>query len=164
MSVVHIKKLRFAWVCFEIMSDTHLQDRVFAKQSPSGAWKMLRDWFLPRSIATQVKWSDDFDAVKMEKGEEPMKLFSRVDKIGGTLSSLGVQQSVGDVNWTLVRALANDYGMEQRTLLCRDFVSQETIESIVRQRYLRLSVIKVWERGPGTVFEWCCPRWPRRWA
>ena len=66
---------------------------MFAKQSPSGAWKMIRDWFLPRSIATQVKWSDAFDDVKMEKGEEPMKLFSRVDKIVGTLASLGACQN-----------------------------------------------------------------------
>ena len=115
------------------MSDTDLLDRVFAKQSPSGAWKMLRDWFLPRSIATQVKWSDAFDAVKMENGEEPMKFFSRVDKIVGTLSSLGVQKSVGDVNRELERVLTNDYEMEQRTLLHRDDVSREDIESIVRK-------------------------------
>ena len=67
------------------MTDTDLLDRVFARQSPSGAWRMLRDWFLPKSVATQVKRSDAFDAVQMEKGEEPMKFFSRVDKIVGTL-------------------------------------------------------------------------------
>ena len=79
------------------MSDTDLLDRVFAKQSPSGALKILRDWFLPRSIATQAKWSDAFDAVKMEKGEEPMKLFRHVDKIVSTLSSLGAPKSDVDV-------------------------------------------------------------------
>ena len=42
---------------------------------------MLRDWFLPRTIGKHVKWSDAFDAVQMEKGEEPMKFFSRVDKL-----------------------------------------------------------------------------------
>ena len=72
LSVGHIKKSRIAWICLtESMSDTDLLDRVFAKQSPSGAWKMVRDWFLPSSIATQVKWSDAFDAVQMEKGEQP---------------------------------------------------------------------------------------------
>ena len=80
------------------MTDTDLLDRVFARQSPSGAWKMLRDWFLPTSIATQVKWSDAFDAVKMEKGEKPMKLFSRVDMIVSTLALSGVPKSEGDVN------------------------------------------------------------------
>lgn len=59
---------------------------------------MLRDWFLPRSIATRVKWSDAFDAVQMEKGEEPMKFFRREDKIVGTLDSLGVPNSEGDVH------------------------------------------------------------------
>ena len=56
LSVVHIKKSCIAWVCLtEGMPDTDLLDRVFAKQTPNGAWKMLRDWLLPRSIATQVK-------------------------------------------------------------------------------------------------------------
>ena len=99
------------------MSDTDLLDQMFAKQSPSGAWKMLRDWFLPRSNATQVKWSDAFDVVQMEKGEEPMEFFSRVDKIVGILTSLGVHKSVGDVNRKLARLLTSDYEMEQRALL-----------------------------------------------
>ena len=60
-----IRNARVVWICWtESMSDTDLLDRVFARQSPSCAWKTLRDWFLPRSIATQVKWSDAFDAVR----------------------------------------------------------------------------------------------------
>ena len=117
LSVVHIKKLGIAWVCLtKSMSDTDLLDRVFAKQSPSGAWKMLRDWFRPRSIATKVKWSDACDAVQMEKGEKPMSFFSCVDKIVRSLTSFGVQKSAGDVNRTLVRVLTSGYEMEQRTL------------------------------------------------
>ncbi|CAN0558800.1 unnamed protein product, partial [Laminaria digitata] len=105
-----IKKSRIAWKCLaERMPNTDLLDRVFAAQSPSGAWKMLRGWFLPKSIATQVKWSDVFDALQMEKGEEPMIFFSRVDKIVGILGSLGVQKSVGDVNRKLVRVLTHNY-------------------------------------------------------
>ena len=59
---------------------------------------MLRGWFLRRSIATQVKLSDAFDAVQMETGEEPMKFFRRVDKIVSNLASLGVRKSERDVN------------------------------------------------------------------
>ena len=36
------------------------------------------------------QWSDAFDAVKMEKGEEPMQFLSRVDEIACTFASLGV--------------------------------------------------------------------------
>lgn len=50
------------------MSDADLLDRVFSKQPTSGAWSKPRDWFLPTSIATQVKWPDAFDAVQMERG------------------------------------------------------------------------------------------------
>ena len=124
------------------MTDTDLLDRVFGNQSTSGAWKMLRDWFLPRSNATQVKWSDAFDAVNMEKGEEPMKFFSRVDKIASTLASLGVPKSESDVNRKLVRVLMDDYEIEQRTLLYRDEITRAEIDNIARQRYLRLLVSK----------------------
>ena len=155
LSVVHVKKSRIAWVCLtESMSDTDLLDRVFAKQSPSGAWKMLRDWFLPRSIATRVKWSDAFDAAQMEKGEERMKFSSRVDKIVGILASLGVQLSLGDVNRKLVRVRTSDYEMEQRTLLYRDEISRAGIENVVCQRHLRLPMSTggnvgqaLWTRG-----------------
>ena len=132
-----------AWICLtESMTDTDLLKRVFARQSPSGAWRMVRDWFLRISVATQVKWSDAFDVVHMEKGEEPMKLFSRVDKIVGTLASLGVPKSEGDVNRRLLRVLTADYEIEQRTLLYRDEITRAEIESIVRQRHLRLPVSK----------------------
>ena len=76
---------------------------VFAEQSPSSAWKMLGDCFLPRPIAAQVKWSDAFDAVQMEKDEKPIIFFSHVDKIVGILTSLGVQGTVSDVNRKLLR-------------------------------------------------------------
>ena len=143
LTPLHIRNARIAWICLtEGISDTDLLDRVFARQSPSGAWQMLCDWFQPRSIATQIKWSDSFDAVKMEKGEEPMKFFGRVDKIVGILTSLGVPKSVDDVNRKLVRVLTDDYEIEQRTLLYRDEITRAEIENIVRQRHLRLPVSK----------------------
>ena len=42
---------------------------------------MLCDCFMPKAMAEQVKWSVAFDSAKMEKGEEPMRYFSRIDKI-----------------------------------------------------------------------------------
>ena len=78
----------------------------------------------------------------MDKGEDPMKFFSRVDKIVGISSSFGVQKSVGDVNRKLVRVLTKYYEKEQGNLLYRDDVSREEIESIVRQRHLKLPVTK----------------------
>ena len=56
----------------EIMTGTDLLDKVFPEQSPSDPWKILRVWLMPRSIATQIKWSQNsFNAVNMEKGEKP---------------------------------------------------------------------------------------------
>ena len=56
LSRPHIKNGRVACICLtKSMTDTNLLDRVFARQLPSGAWRMLRDWFLPESLATQAK-------------------------------------------------------------------------------------------------------------
>ena len=86
-----VRSAPVAWKCLtENMPDTDLRDRVCERQSLSGGWKMLFDWFLPRSIAAQVKLSNDIDADTMEYGEERMELICRVGKIVSNLSSLGV--------------------------------------------------------------------------
>ena len=100
---------------------------------------MLHDCFLPKSTATQVKWSDAFDEVQIEKGEEPMKFFSRVDKGWDILASRGVPKSVGEGNRKLARVLTADDEVEQ-TLLYRNEISRGEIESIVKYRHLRLPV------------------------
>ena len=51
------------------------------------------------------------------------------------------------MNRKVIRVLADDYEKEQCTLLYRDDVRREEIESIVRQRHLRLRVTK--ERNVG---------------
>ena len=82
-----------------------------------------------------------------------MKFFSRVDKIVGILTSLGVQKSVGDVNRKLVVVLTSDYEMERRTLLHRDEISRAEIENIVRQRHLETTRVDGWQRGSGALDE-----------
>ena len=89
---------------------------------------MLCDWFLPKTIADQVKWSVAFDE-KMEKGEAPWKSFGWIDKIVGVLASLGVQKSAADVNRKIVMTLTSGYEMEERTNLYREGVTRAEIES-----------------------------------
>ena len=70
----------------------------------------------------------------MEKKEEPMRFFARVDKIVGVLGSLGVYLPVEDVNFRIVEVLTDDYEFKQRTILYRDDVTRAETEAIVRQR------------------------------
>ena len=70
---------------------------------------MLCDWFMPKTMAEQVKCSVAFDSAKMEKREEPMKYFGRIDKIVGVLASLGVVQTVAEVNSKIILTLTLDY-------------------------------------------------------
>ena len=83
----------------------------------------------------------------MEKGEEPMKYFGRIDKIVGVLASLVVVKSVADVNRKIITTVTSDYEIEQRTIFYREDVTRAEIESIIRQRYLRLPAPK--SKGVG---------------
>ena len=100
---------------------------------------MLCIGFLPKTLSEKSKWKRQFDDLVMEKKEEPMKFFARVDKIVGVLGSLGVHMPVEDVNFKIVGALTGDYEFERRTILCKDDITRADIEAIVRQRYTIMS-------------------------
>ena len=51
----------------------------------------------------------------MEKKEEPMRFFARVDKIVVFLGSPGVYLPVEDMSLKIVEVLTDDYEFEQRT-------------------------------------------------
>ena len=144
----HVKTARVAWTCLtESVVNRDLLGRLFATKSPSAGWRMLCDWFMPKTMAEQVKWSVAFDSAKMEKGEEPMKYFGRIDKIVGVLASLGVVKSVADVNRKIIMTLTSDYEIEERTILYREDVTRAEIESIIQQRYLRRPATKGKDMG-----------------
>lgn len=75
---------------------------------------------------------------KKEKGEEPMKCFGRVEKIGGVLASLGVTKSDADVNRRITLALNSDYEIEEIPSLYREGITRSETVRIIRQRYLRI--------------------------
>ena len=100
---------------------------------------MLNDWFLPKTLADKSKWKRRFNDLVMEKKEEPMRFFARVDKIVGVLGSLGVHLPTEDVNLKIVEVLTDDYEFEQRTILYRDNITRAEIEAIVRQRHTIMS-------------------------
>ena len=77
--------------------------------------RMLCDWFLPETLSEKSKWKRQFNELVMEKKEEPMKFFARVDKVVGVLGSLGAHMPVEDVNLKIVEVLTDDYEFEQRT-------------------------------------------------
>ena len=63
-------------------------------------------------------------------------------KFVGVLASFGVMKSVAAVNRKIIMTLTSDYEMEERTILYLEGVTRAEIESIVRQRYLRLPASK----------------------
>ena len=81
----------------------NLLGRVIATKPPSVGWRMMCNWFMPKTMAEQVKWSVAFDCAKMEKGEEPLKTFGRIDKLVSVLASIGLVKTVADVNRKILR-------------------------------------------------------------
>ena len=83
-----VRRARIAWTCFiESIADRVLPRRVFDTNSPCASWRMLCNWFLPKPLSQTSKWKRQFDDLVMEKKEEPMRVFARVDKIVGVLGS-----------------------------------------------------------------------------
>ncbi|CAM9249109.1 unnamed protein product, partial [Laminaria digitata] len=74
----------------------------------------------------------------MEKGEELVQHFDRIDNIVGVLASLGVTKSEADVNRNIIMSLTSDYEIEEIAVLYRKGVPHAEVESIIRQRYLRI--------------------------
>ena len=52
----------------------------------------------------------------MEKGEEPMKYFGRIDKIVGVLASPGVVNTVADVNRKIIMTPTSEYEVAEHTI------------------------------------------------
>ena len=73
--------------------------RVFDTSSPSAGWRMLCNWFLPKTLSEKSKWKRQFNELVMKKKEEERtRFFARVDKVVGVLGSLGIHLPVEDVN------------------------------------------------------------------
>ena len=65
-----VKRSRLASTCTtESITDRELLTRVFDSNSPSIAWRMLNDWFLPKTLVKKAKWERQFNHLIMEKKE-----------------------------------------------------------------------------------------------
>ena len=70
---------------------------------------MLWNWSLPKTISEKSKWKRQLIELVMEKKEEPLRFFARVDKIVGVLGSLRVHLPVEDVILKIVEAFTTNY-------------------------------------------------------
>ena len=117
-SEASVKRARTAWICLtESITDRELLSRVFDTNSPSAGWRMLCDWFLPKTPSEKTKCELQLDDLVVEKQEELMIFFPRVDKVVGVLGSLRVHMPVEDVKFDIVEVLTADYELEKRTTL-----------------------------------------------
>ena len=53
--------------------------RMQKAMSPSGAWKELEDYYMPRTIAATHRLKREFETIRMVEDENPVLFLGRVD-------------------------------------------------------------------------------------
>ena len=92
-----------------------------------------------KTLSEKSKWKRQFIELVMEKKDELMRFFARVDMIVGVLGSLGVHLPVEDVTLKIVEAFTADYELERRTIVYKDNITRAKGEAVVRQMYTIMS-------------------------
>ena len=63
--------------------------RMQQAKSPSGAWRELENFYMPRTLAATHRLKREFEAIHMQEGEDPPVFLGRVDKAADELAMLG---------------------------------------------------------------------------
>ncbi|CAN0463606.1 unnamed protein product, partial [Scytosiphon promiscuus] len=92
-----------------IEKDPPVLMKMLESKSPSGAWKIMTDFYMPQTIMERRRKTIEFDAVKMVEGEDPVEYFSRIDRAAQTLTMLGGNKDEEEVNVHLVQNLSPLY-------------------------------------------------------
>lgn len=81
----------------ESISNEAVLANFFASKSPSVGWQVLNVWFLPKSFGQNEVWIEKVDSIETHSGEDPMKMFARVDLVVDTVATLGIAKAEEDI-------------------------------------------------------------------
>ena len=70
-------------------SDPPFLTRMLETKSPSGAWKVMTDFYASKTIMEKRRVAQEFDSISMVEGEDPVEYSSRIDKTVQKLTMLG---------------------------------------------------------------------------
>ena len=84
-------------------SDPPCLSRMLETKSPSGARKVMTDFYAPKTIMEKRKVAPEFDSISMAEGEDPVEYLSRIDKTVKKLAMLGGTKDDDDLNVHIVK-------------------------------------------------------------
>ena len=80
--------------------------------------------------------AQEFDAIQMVEGEDPVAYFTRIDKAVQRLAMLGCNKDDDEVNVHVVQNLSALYNVENKILLASSTLTRSGIEEMVRNAYI----------------------------
>ena len=109
--------------------------------SPSVAWRELLQWYRARGLKEKSTLMRDFNSLKMELVEDPIKFTVRVDRVARELRQVGKTVDVGDKNLAILNGLMEEYTVDRRMLGAEDHKrTRAHSEKVNLNRYERLRV------------------------
>ena len=113
-TIVHA---RMAWEFLPeaLDSDPPCLTRILETKSPSGAWKVMTDFYAPKTIMEKRRVAQEFDPISMVEGEDSVKYLSRIGKTVQKLAMLGGTKDDDDVNVHIVQNLSASYELENKS-------------------------------------------------
>ena len=116
-------------------------------KSPSGAWKVMTDFYAPKKIMEKRRVAQEFDSISMVGVEDPVEYLSRIDKRVQNLAMLGGTKDDDDVNVHIVPNLSASYEVEKKILLSSPGLTRSKIEEVVRNAYMSHKQNVGWGKG-----------------
>ena len=78
----------------------------------------------------------EFDAIRMEEGEDPLVFLGRIDKVADELAMLVCGENVEEVNRHIVINLSSLYTIQSKSILSRPSIPLYDIDEIIRDAYV----------------------------
>ncbi|CAN0566779.1 unnamed protein product, partial [Laminaria digitata] len=88
-------------------------------KSPSGAWKALEDFYMPKTRDARRRLKLEFETIRMVKDEDPLDFLGGVDKTADKLVVLGDGKSEEEVNHHVVQNLSSLFAIQKKSILSR---------------------------------------------
>ena len=119
VETVAAARLSYELLLDAIETDPPVLMNVLEAKSSSGAWKIMTDFYMPKSIMERRRKTVEFDAVKMVEGDDPVECFSRIDQAVQTLTMLGGNKDEDKVNVHIVQSLSPLKYVDKKIMLSR---------------------------------------------
>ena len=89
---------------------------VQSTDSPSVAWRELLQRYRACGLKEKSTLMRDFNSLKMELVEDPIKFIMRVDRVARELRQVGKAVDAGDKNVAILNGLMKEYTVDRRML------------------------------------------------